>query len=138
MAVVLSSERHHRMTLAEVYARFLPPLHLNQFVVAEARPAGQDQPAPIGLVLWAELSNEAERRISADPKKATELAASEWKSGPNAWIIDALGPPAVIEAMLKQLVQGPFAGRAVKLRRRNGDGSFLVETLDVSKIAAKV
>lgn len=139
MAVLISSPRHQRMTLAEVYTRFLPPLTLNQFVVAEARPAGQEQTAPVGLVLWAEVSDAVQQRLMSDPTQPTLLAANEWRSGPNTWIVDALGPGPVVEAMMKQLLEGPFKGREVKLRRRQGEGQpFVVESLDPRALGAKV
>lgn len=138
MAVLISSPRHQRMTLAEVYTRFLPPLTLNQFVVAEARPTGQEQTAPVGLILWAEVSDAVQQRLMSDPTQPTVLAASEWRSGPHAWIVDALGPGPVVEAMMKQLLEGPFKGREVKLRRRPGEGQpFVVESLDVRALGAK-
>lgn len=139
MAVLISSPRHQRMTLAEVYTRFLPPLTLNQYVVAEARPAGQEQTAPVGLILWAEVSDAVQQRLMSDPTQPTVLAASEWRGGPHAWIVDALGPGPVVEAMIKQLLEGPFKGREVKLRRRQGEGQpFVVESLGARTLGAKV
>lgn len=129
VSVLMFSERYQGLTLSDLTSLILPPLAANQFVVAEARPQGKDVTAPIGLLLWARVSDEQDQRFAADASQPTRLAGAEWTSGENLWIIETVGPQNVIEAMMKQLVEGPFKGKQFKFRTRAADGSFSVQVI---------
>lgn len=79
-----------RVTLAALAA----PLAADQVVVF--RRAGR----PVGLVVWACLSNEASRAFAAG---ATALADDDWTNGPNPWLAMVLAPygdgPEMVRAM---------------------------------------
>lgn len=130
VSVLMFSERYQGLTLRDLTSLILPPLAANQFVVAEARPQGKDVTAPIGLLLWASVSDEQDQRFAADASQPTRLAGAQWTSGHNLWIIETVGPQNVIEAMMKQLVEGPFKGKIFKFRTRAADGSFSVQVVD--------
>lgn len=130
VSVLMFSERYRSLTLRDITSLILPPITTNQFVVAEARPQGQDVTAPIGLLLWARLSDELDQKFSTDASVPTKLQGAEWNSGDNLWVIETVGPPNVIEAMMKQLVEGPFKGQVFKFRAKGPDGSFRVQVID--------
>jgi hemolysin-activating ACP:hemolysin acyltransferase len=133
MSVILISPQHARMPVGEIGRRILPPLAAKQYVLAEAKPQGQELSAPIGVAFWARLSEEAERRLAADPTKPTLLLPNEWNSGPNLWLIEAIGTPRVIDIMVRQLLEGPFQGQPFKVRRRTGE-TFVIETVDPRRV----
>lgn len=53
-------------------------------------------------------------------------------SGDTVWIVDALGEPRVLEAMMKQLATKQWAGKQVKLPARGKDGKMAVAILGKS------
>jgi hemolysin-activating ACP:hemolysin acyltransferase len=130
VAAMLVSPAHRDLPLSEVADRVLPALSANQFVVAEAVPQGATFTAPVGLILWARVSEAVDRRLLEDLTSPMPLAAGDWSSGDRLWLVEATGGARVIEAMLRQLLEGPFAGKPFRLRRRGADGRYVVETID--------
>ncbi len=136
--ILLRTEPFRSRPLRDLEWLVLPPLVRRQFALAHATPktdpandtgsgAGQTEPVskgppmPVGLVMWASVSDEIDRKMRADTKSPLiELAVNDWDSGPNAWIIVAAGLPDVLKAMLPQVAQKVFPGQAVHLRV--GDG----------------
>lgn len=73
---------------------------------------------PLGVALWAELSEAAEAKLN-DGKP---LAADEWRSGDRLWLLELISPfgnpeNQLTERMFADLLSGPFAGRDFKLHR---------------------
>lgn len=83
--------------------RVLPPLLLKQ-----AKLHMRDE-APLAFVSWALLSDEAALRLRAAPHR---LAAADWKSGDQVWLVDLFTPFGGAQDVLKDLRQ-QFAGRPV-------------------------
>jgi hemolysin-activating ACP:hemolysin acyltransferase len=137
IAVLMTSPPHRAMTLETILTQVMPCIGANQFLVADAKMGGTDDKkevtSPVALVLWANVSEAVDKRLSADPAKPTVIAPKEWKSGSIPWVIEAVGPPQLVEAMLKQLVSGPLKGQSLKFRRRNKDGAFAIESWPAKK-----
>lgn len=73
---------------------------------------------PLGVALWGLLSEEAEAKV----EQGERLTPDEWKSGDRLWLLELISPFATPEnklgeAMLADLVQGPFAGKRFSLHR---------------------
>lgn len=73
---------------------------------------------PLGVAIWARLSEEAEARLEAGEK----LKAEDWCSGDRVWLVELISPFAtpenkLSEAMLIDLMQGPFKSTAFNLHR---------------------
>jgi cytolysin-activating lysine-acyltransferase len=73
---------------------------------------------PLGVALWGQLSAAAEAKVEAGER----LAADEWNSGDRLWLLELISPYANVEnklaeAMLLDLIGGPFAGRSFNLHR---------------------
>jgi cytolysin-activating lysine-acyltransferase len=73
---------------------------------------------PLGVAIWAKLSEEAEARL----EKGDKLKAEDWKSGDRIWLVELISPFAtpenkLSEAMLLDLMQGPFKTTAFNLHR---------------------
>jgi cytolysin-activating lysine-acyltransferase len=73
---------------------------------------------PLGVAIWAHLSAEAEARLDA----GGPLNADDWQSGERTWLIELVSPFATVankltEAMLLDLIAGPFSGAPFHLHR---------------------
>ncbi len=128
IAVLMGSPRHRALTLETILNHMMPCLAANQFLVADAKMGEGDATAPVALVLWATVSGEVDRRLSADPAKPLILAPKEWRSGDIPWVIEAVGPSKLVEAMLKQLVDGPLKGKSIKFRRKAENGQPVIQS----------
>ena len=76
------------------------------------------QNMPLGVAVWARLSEAAERKL----EKGEHLTLEEWKSGDRVWLVELISPFAnaenkLLEAMLVDLIQGPFAKTAFNVHR---------------------
>lgn len=73
---------------------------------------------PLGLALWGNLSESAEAKVEAGER----LALEDWNSGDRLWLLEMITPFATPEnklgeAMLADLLQGPFRGKRFHLHR---------------------
>jgi cytolysin-activating lysine-acyltransferase len=73
---------------------------------------------PLGVALWALLSEDAEARLEVGER----LSADDWTSGDRLWLVEMISPFStpenkLSEVMLLDLVNGPFKGRAFSLHR---------------------
>ncbi len=120
----MGSQRHHGLTVRDITRVLLPALLNDQYMIAEAKPQGQDVTAPVGLVIWARVSSEIDSRLQSDASNPIVLKPEDWRSGDHTWVIDMIGSQPVIDAMLKQLKDGPLKGQQVKMRVRGQDGRY--------------
>lgn len=133
IAVVFSrSPAHKHYTLADIEWMILPAVAHGQVYVAEAMNKASGFRAPIAVVTWALVSEEVDRRLSADLSHRIRLRPDEWKGGDIAWIVDIAGMPAGTRHALQWLKVGPFKDRDVKLVVRDGAGRAQATTLDRS------
>lgn len=82
-----------------------------------------------GVALWARVSDEVDEKLSANLDRPARLRPDEWTSGENLWLIDAVGAPAAVKAMVERLSEAVFEGRPYKLRARGQDGKVSVQTV---------
>ncbi|EJL37920.1 ACP:hemolysin acyltransferase (hemolysin-activating protein) [Caulobacter sp. AP07] len=73
---------------------------------------------PLGVAIWANLSEAAEARLEA----GEHLSAEDWTSGDRTWLVELISPFATPENRLSQimlldLVNGPFKGKTFHLHR---------------------
>lgn len=73
---------------------------------------------PLGVAIWAKLSEEAEAKL----ENAQRLAPEDWRSGDRVWLVELISPFAntenkLSEAMLLDMMQGPFKTTAFNLHR---------------------
>lgn len=80
-------------------------------------PQGLEQ-LPLGVATWAHLSEAAERKL----EQGEHLALEDWKSGDRLWLVEFVAPfsngeSKIAEAMMFDLMQGPFKGKTFHLHR---------------------
>ena len=104
--------------LADLEWFVLPPIMAGQFSVATAQSKTNGSTAPVGLVLWARVSPEVDRRLSGSPGQRIKLSPKEWTSGDILWIIAAAGDQRIVQGMLKHLQEKDWAKKPVKFVSR--------------------
>lgn len=130
------SPLHRELKIKELEWSFMPAVLNEQFRVFRFGPlpgsdkmdAGQFsamgltkeglEQMPLGVAIWAKLSEEAEARL----ERGEKLKAEDWKSGDRVWLVELISPFAtpenkLNEAMLLDLMQGPFRTTAFNLHR---------------------
>jgi cytolysin-activating lysine-acyltransferase len=132
--VLSQSPIHRELKIKDLEWSFMPPILYEQFRIfrfgplpgledpAKFAPAGMSKQAieqlPLGVAIWAKLSAEAEAKL----EKGEHLTAEEWRSGDRVWLVEMISPFAtpqnkLSEAMLLDLIQGPFKATPFALHR---------------------
>ncbi len=52
----------------------------------------------------------------------SSLTPQEWKSGDAIWVVEAIGPPKIVQALLARLQKTKSSATPVKIRTRGKDG----------------
>jgi hemolysin-activating ACP:hemolysin acyltransferase len=129
MAILVRSDSYRRMTLGEVDSLVRPALMTRQFCMIRGKSDGADQASSTALGMWAMVSDEVDQRLAASPHEPIRLAPAEWRSGPHAWLVDAVGAPDAIRHLMQHLGAVVLKSHTVKLRQRNSDGVWTVSSL---------
>lgn len=99
--MLMNVPRYRHQTLADLNHLLLEPLLRDRIAIAHARPEGakDEGPAegapPIGVALWASVSEEVDAKIKEQVKAGTfpvRLAPEEWASGEKVWLLDVVAP----------------------------------------------
>jgi len=125
---------HRELRIKDLEWSFMPAILCEQFRIfrfgplpglddpAKFAPAGFDKKSleqlPLGVAIWAKLSAEAEAKL----EKGEHLKPEEWRSGDRVWLVELISPFAtppnkLSEAMLLDLIQGPFKTIPFSLHR---------------------
>lgn len=130
------SPLHRELKIKALETTFMPAVALGQVRVfrfgptpglSDADPASLErfgltreglERMPLGVAIWAHLSEAAEARLEA----GQPLSAEDWNSGDRTWLVELISPFATPEnklttVMLTDLANGPMAGRAFYLHR---------------------
>lgn len=113
ISLFMRSPAHRHYTLADLEWALIPPLALNQFMIAEAKLA-DGQAIPVALVLWARVSAEVDARLSAALHYPIRLHPNEWQSGDIIWIVDAVGDAKAVQQGIEALTKTAFQGKQFK------------------------
>lgn len=117
IASLLMRSRNHRfMMMAELEWAILPAIATRQFRVAEGVSTEAGVVAPIAAIIWASVSDDIDKRITQNIDQPIRLKPEEWRSGKNVWIIEAVGEPKAINAVLQHLKQNELKDARVRMR----------------------
>lgn len=116
VSLLMRTPNYKHYTLADMEWMVVPPLLLNQVVVAEANMKEQGISVPVGMAVWASVSDEVDAKLSGQLDRAVRLRPDEWRSGEHLWLIDVVGPPQVVKGLMDQLSENVFGGKAYKVR----------------------
>lgn len=131
--VLMRTPEYKSHTLADLEWLVVPAVLTGQFSLAEAQSKTNGMMAPVGLVMWAAVSPDVDRRLRENLQGPMRLTPQEWRSGDILWVIDAVGDPRILQAMLQNTANKEWKGRNVNLRVRGQDGAVRVGTLTTQK-----
>ena len=103
--LMMASASTRHTLLSELEWRVMPALVLDQ-----AKLYLRDD-SPVGFVSWALLSDAAAQRYRQSPH---HLAASDWKSGDQVWLVDVLAPFGGAQDVLQDVREVVFQGQPVR------------------------
>lgn len=122
VTVLMRTQEHRGKSLSDLEWLAVPAVTTGQFALAEAQSKTNGMMAPVGLVLWASVSPEVDARLRAELASGLTLKPNEWKSGDILWVVEAVGDPKILQAMLQRTSQNEWQGRPANLRIRDKDG----------------
>ncbi len=129
VGLLMRAPTHQNMSFKDLEWLALPPLMNNQLSIAYTRDPDSGINVPVGVVLWAEISEEVEQKHFDDLNKPFRFEPSDWRSGDRLWIVDAIGNPKVIQEHIVNLTQTVFKGKSVKMRAVDNDGKRCIRTI---------
>lgn len=122
VTVLMRTQEHRGKPLSDLEWLAVPAVTTGQFALAEAQSKTNGMMAPVGLILWASVSPEVDARLRASLASGLTLKPEEWKSGDILWVVEAVGDPKILQAMLQRTSQNEWKGRPANLRIRDKDG----------------
>ena len=114
VALLSRSPSHRHYSLSDLEWLVIPPLLLNQYMLAEANlPTGES--IPVGVVFFARVSAELDAALTKAPRYPVRLHPQEWRSGDKPWIIDVAGDPKIIASIIDTMAKTVFGGEPFKM-----------------------
>lgn len=130
LALMSISARHNKLTLRELNALLTPAIALGQFAMINGSNDKGVPAALAGVAWWALVSPEVDKRLTESTSEFLHVENSEWKSGDQPWIIEAVGDQRVVGELLKKLSERTFKTKPAKLRAMMPDGRIAVGRLE--------
>lgn len=129
VAVLMRSPQHRHAFLSDLEWLVLPAIATGQFALAEARQKDSGFGTPVAVLFWASVSDDVDARLSANVGQLMKLKPTEWAGGQNAWLIEAVGDPRAVKALIDQTLAGPLKGRGINVVIRGADGKPAIQIL---------
>ncbi|MEZ5901264.1 MAG: toxin-activating lysine-acyltransferase [Hyphomicrobiaceae bacterium] len=107
------SPSHKQFFISDLEWFVMTPVMLQQFRTYYATDK------PVGVVLWANVSDEVAERLA---QGTTKLRPQDWKSGDKLWIVEVIAPFGGAEEMVKDLKDKVFPSRQVSFLAATKDG----------------
>lgn len=130
VALLMHSPQYKYYTLADMEWLVLPALVTGQFSLATAQSRTNGITSPVGVVLWASVSDEVDQRLSVAGEQALRLKPQEWKSGDIPWIVLAVGNQRVLQGIFKGLQEKQWGKRPAKALGRGKDGKPTIVAIE--------
>jgi cytolysin-activating lysine-acyltransferase len=100
------SPLHKQLFISDLEWLVMTPMLLQQFRLF------YDQSKPVGVVLWASVSEEVEARLAAGNAR---MRPQDWKSGDRLWVVEVIAPFGKGEEMVRDLKAKAFPERLMKV-----------------------
>ncbi|WP_018995406.1 toxin-activating lysine-acyltransferase [Hirschia maritima] len=121
--LLTQSPIHKQLFIGDLEWFVMPAVLLEQFRIFN----GPNHPA--GVALWANVSEETEKRLMDGGYK---LRPDEWKGGDRAWLIELIAPFGGQDEMMKDFSEHIFKGKPFKFHKTGPDGVRMVETYSLA------
>ena len=130
VSLLMRLPQYKHYALSDLEWLVVPALLTGQFSLVTAQSKTKGMTAPVGIVLWASVSEELDQRLSAASGQPIRLHPQDWVSGDILWVLLASGDERVIQGMLKRLQEKEWANKKpAKLFVRAKDGKPTLATL---------
>lgn len=129
VTVLMNTQAFQATSLSELKTLVTPAIATGQFSLAQVRAKDTRETRPIGVLLWASVSEAVDRRLMAEPKAVVRLAPHEWLSGNVLWIVEGIGERSVVANLIRRQRDRDWRGRPVKIKVRGPDGVPIVRVL---------
>lgn len=129
ISVLLRAPSHRHLFLADLEWLVLPAIATGQFALAQARHKESGLAAPVAAILWANVSAEVDARLTANASKGIRLKPDEWAAGPHPWLVEGVGEPQAVKALIDQVLLGPLKGRSLTMLTRDVAGKLELRRL---------
>ena len=133
VSMLMQSPAHKNITLEDLPTRIVTPLVNNQFLLAEAYKKDTGYTFPVGMVLWARVSDEVDRKLAEDLDKPIHLEQDEWTGGDNYWLVESVGEQRFVQQLLSKLCKDVFKDKPIKARVADKDGNRRVEVFNTGE-----
>lgn len=136
VAVMMRDPGFRKLRLADLEWLALPPIMAGQWRLVQApvqtgqTGSGAAVMAPMGVVLWARVSSEIDKRLTTELDKPVFLQPNQWVSGDHIWIVAAAGDQRLLPGFLRNLAETEFEGMTVKMRAHDREGKPTIITID--------
>jgi hemolysin-activating ACP:hemolysin acyltransferase len=137
VALLMRTPAHKDTKLADLEWLVAPAVATGQFTIAEAQMKANGITQPMGVVLWAKVSPEVDKRLQQTIDQPLKLTPQEWASGDIIWLIEVAGEPRVLDAVMKRMRETVWSGKTVRVRGKDKDGKSAVGTLSSTPPTAK-
>lgn len=128
-SILMRSAQYRKHALADLEWLVVPAVTTGQFALAEAQSKDNGMMVPVGVLLWASVAAEVDKRLTETTDTPMRLKQEEWRSGDILWVINGVGEQQVIQAMLKRKMEKDWTGRQVKMKVRDKMGVMRVGVL---------
>jgi len=122
VGLLMRTSPYKELWLTDLEWLVVPALVSGQVSVATAQSSTNGATMTVGAVLWARVSDEVDKRLTAEPRDMVRLTPREWTSGDIIWIVASAGDGRVLGEMVKHLATKEWAGKDVRIivRAKNG------------------
>lgn len=114
--------------LSDLSNLVIPAIRCNQIAIAEARDKSGNL-VPVAAVVWANVSEDVDRRLVSQGSYPPRLNAEEWTSGAIPWVVLAVGSEKACQATIAQISQKQLGGRSIKINSEDASGKITVKEL---------
>jgi hemolysin-activating ACP:hemolysin acyltransferase len=104
------------LPLFKLKSLVLPAIRKGQFAILEGRDETNNITAPIAVMLWANVSEEIDRRLSNGSSSRASLSADEWSSGEIPWLVLAIGDTNLLSGLKAHVEKAVNGGRPFKYK----------------------
>jgi hemolysin-activating ACP:hemolysin acyltransferase len=117
VALLSFSPVFKHLSLADLECLVIPALATNQVTTVRGKLKDKnDLTVPLGLALWAHVSEEVDKKLEAQQQQQMpfRLAPQDWKSGEIPWLLAVLAPKEVVQVLVKKLEETVFQDKSYK------------------------
>jgi len=116
MTFMMNAEDMKSATLAQARSIVWPAITHQQFLIAMGQSTRTGHVTPVGVALWANVSNEINDRLERETDKPFNLSPTDWNSGEHTWLIMLAGDSRAINPLVADMQTRTLGGRPIRMR----------------------